>query len=526
MTDQAASGAERTGRIVVIAACAVAALALLLHVSPWLTAGLGDSHDGYNAATWGLGARGAVEDPIGNRLGGVHPDGQKYANHPPLLLWSLIPVTAIDDHSAFALRLVPLAASLAALALLALILLDSGVGSIAAAAGVLLAASSAMFLTFGAMVDTPVFGFPFALAAVWAAQRAWQGRPPPPWVCAVIGFLAALAGWQAFLTLAIAAAVAMLRRERSSRVAALQLAAGGFVGLLIVLGWVWWVLGSLSGLMDAGVYRMEFDTTMWLRQQRAYVAEMYGTMLMVVVLLGGIASIVAWRLHATPPEVADEPAQSAPQRDDDHDRDDQPADTTTGSAWDSPGPLFMFSVLALATVAYSFLFRFGSFAHIYWNYYGIALVGVAGAASFDTGDRLTRRFSPVARTMVVVLGVTTLFTVVGLGMARRSIADAGTQTGLDVVPLVERLPTATHPDQKVVTTVGGDPAKPWIVWATRGHSEPVDFDRVADLPQREPVLVTLPFVPDPSTWTETSAHANGPFALLPAGELARLLGGG
>ena len=65
-----------------------------------------------------------------------------------------------------------------------------------------------MLLTYGAMVDTPVFGFPFALAALWVAQRSWQARPPAPWVAVLFG--AVLFGERLGRVKAVAVSLAVL----------------------------------------------------------------------------------------------------------------------------------------------------------------------------------------------------------------------------------------------------------------------------------------------------------------------------
>lgn len=192
---------------------------LLFHVSPWLTDGLGDSHDGYNAAIWGLGARGAVEDPVGNRLGGIHPDGMSYANHPPLLVWTLTPIVAIRDDWPLGLRLVPLLGSLTAIGILAGVPRQrgwhDGPGRGSTPRGII--GDAAHLRGDG---GHPRLRLPFfALAALWVAQRSWQARPPPPWLAMLCGALAALAGWQALLTVVVAAAVAGVRRSPRADVA-------------------------------------------------------------------------------------------------------------------------------------------------------------------------------------------------------------------------------------------------------------------------------------------------------------------
>jgi len=62
------------------------AVVFLLNASPWLGSGFGESHDGRNAAVWGLASRALREDPIKNHLGGDLGPGYRYADHPPLII--------------------------------------------------------------------------------------------------------------------------------------------------------------------------------------------------------------------------------------------------------------------------------------------------------------------------------------------------------------------------------------------------------------------------------------------------------
>lgn len=497
----------------------IAIAALLFHVSPWLSAGLGDSHDGYNAATWGLGARGAVEDPIGNRLGGIQPDGFRYANHPPLLVWTLIPVTAVADDSPLALRLVPLAASVAAIVVLALLLLDAGLSEWAAAAGVLLAGTSAMFLTYGAMVDTPVFGLPFALGAVWAAQRAWQGRPPPIWAGALLGCLAALAGWQAFVAAVVAGMVALaasIRSSPGSRRAVAAILAGSAAGLAIDIGWTWWVLGGLSELANQGVSRAEIPTSLWFNQQVEFAKELFGVPLLILVIGGLLATAVAsWRSTRRSTALDDADAQP--------NADGQSAPGAAGSVWATGAPLF--ATLVVTVVSYAAMFKQAAWVHSYWNFYGVAVAGVASAMLIDGMRRATQSFSPVTRTAVMSAMAAIVVLVAATSIGSRSLSDLQIQRGLDVTPLVAALPRASDPTDVVAATVGGDQIKPWLRWTTHGQNKPVELDEGAALNSDTPVLVTLPTAIGPSSKRPTSMMTRGRFALVPAGELSELIGG-
>lgn len=504
----ARSWAARNG--VVAGAILAVLIGLIVHVSPWLAAGLGDSHDGYNAAMWGLGARGAVEDPIGNRLGGIHPDGFEYANHPPLLVWSLIPVTAVADGSALGLRLVPLLASIAAIGMLAALLIDAAFSRFATAGGILLAGSTAMFLSFGAMVDTPVLGLPFALGAIWVGQRSWQGRPPPTWLAVAAAALAAIAGWQAFLAAALAAVFAAVigRKSQVERRAAGALACGAAGGLAVDLVWTWWVYGGLTELLDQGISRSEMDTGSWFSQQVENATNLFGPFTIAILLGGAIILIVRPQL------VSD--ATNSDKTEDDH---GQLADGSGANR--SARPLFL--LMTLVVIGYALLFRHGAWAHSYWNYYGIALIGVATAVLLQVADRSTRSFSPVARMLVLALVTASTIVVAVVSWGTRSLADFGIRTGLEVVPLIEELPAVRDPRSIGVATLGGDPVKPWLRWTTGGQSLAVERSEVAELDPDQLVLVTLPLAAPRSTWAGTSATSNGHYALIPAGELEKIL---
>ena len=506
---------RRSGHLAIAASAAFVFGALLVHLSPWLAAGLGYSHDGNNAAVWGLGARGAVEDPIGNRLGGVQPDGTEYANHPPLLLWSLIPSTAIAEDSALGLRLVPLAASVATIALAALVLLDAGVSRWATSAGIILAGTTAMYLTYAALVDTPVFGLPFALASLWVAQRAWQGRPPATAAAIAIGALAALAGWQALLIAVLAGACATLAPTRSIhkvRVAVFGLLGGAAVGLTIDLLWTSWVDGGLSALLDQGASRTRLPTSMWFDQQVSYAVELYGIPLLVFVVGGIAASLLQSGDRGTdisariPSDSPVEPMQllSAPPR----------------RGWESTRPAIFVMIVGLA--GYSALFKHGAWVHSYWNFYGVALVAMTAATLLDAVARAVQQFSPITRTITIGGLVAIVAVIATTGAGSRSLSDLRIRQGLEVVPLVNTLPTATSPDKVVVNTIGGNASKPWLKWTTHGQFRDLSLDQISTLAPTELTLVTFPTAP--RSLKPASGKLNGHFALVDGSSL-RLLSG-
>lgn len=491
------------GTIAIGLAVIVASIGLIVHVSPWLSAGLGDSHDGFNAGMWGLGARGGVADPIGNRLGGVHLDGSSYAHHPPLLVWSLLPVIAANDDWPLGLRLVPLAATIAALVALAAILFDAGLGKVPTAGGVLLAGSSGMLLTYGAMVDTPVFGFPFALAALWVAQRSWQGRPPRTTVVLACGVAAAVAGWQALLVAAVAGLVALCRPLRQSRHGGLTLLAGTATGLFVDIAWTIWVKGDLADLVDSGVGRTRVGWGLWAQAQLDYVADLYGPVLTLVSVVGGLIALTAVA-HRVPAPTGVEATETL----------------TRPDRWHATQPLM--AVLVAGVFGYAVLFRHGAYAHDYWNYYGIAIVAVAVAAMLDFIGRVSALLSPSGRKLVLAASIGFVALTAGLGWLHRTEADANLQHGLNVNALTDKIPTAAHPGDVVVATIGGDPGKPWLWWTTRGRSTAIELTELGELDPDELVLVTFSYYPPESMWIDTSAISRENYTLIRAGDLQAL----
>lgn len=479
------------GRLAVSVALVVVAMVLLVHVNPWLGAGLGDSHDGYNAAVWSFGARGGADDPIGSRLGGISVDGTPYAHHPPLLVWTLIPVTALAGDSAFALRLIPLVASLVAVAILAALLRDSGLGRRAVVGGVLLAGTSPMLLTYGALVDTPVFGLPFALGAVWAAQRAWQRRPPPAPVAVLVGVGAALAGWQALLAAAIAAAVGAVRVGAGRRGAMLPLARGLAAGVAVDLLWIWWVMGGLADLLEVGGTRTQMNTAHWLEHQAEFAWDLFGPLLLAAIVAGCAVALLArsGERRTLLPESA----------------------------------TLLLGVWGAVVVGYAVLFRHGSYIHSYWNFYGVALVGIATAVILHSLDEPLARLRAPYRRVAKAASLAGVFLVAAFGVAYRSTADHEIQLGLEVLPLLDNLPATVDHDEVLVATIGGDPSKPWLRWATGGTNEQVEVDDLERLDPDRLVLAKQGHVRPPVFWAGTSARTNGHYVLIPAGELAALL---
>lgn len=472
------------------------ALTLVVHVSPWVTKGFGFSHDGYNGAMWALGARGAVEDPIGNRLGGIQPSGHPYANHPPLLVWTTAVTGGITGERPIALRAPALLASMAALAVMAALLRDAGYGAAATAGGLALAGTSAMFLTYGAMLDTPVLSLPFGLAALWAAQRCWQGRPPPRPVLIAAGLLAALAGWQSLLAAAMATALVLVAPTRPGRRAGRALGAGALAGLALTLTWVAWARGTLLGLGTQAAHRTRIGTAEWFDRQIAHTGDLYGPVLLGVAAAGTLCALIGAGAG------------------------DRAGDDRRRRGWRGPRPLA--GVVAAVVVAYTVALREASATHDYWTYWGVALLAVAATALLHTIAHGIRRLPRPAAVTVRALAAAAVVTLAAAGAAHRSDADHYIREGLDAVPVLAAAPRAPRPDQPSLVMRYQPIETPWADFATHGRNRTATPAELALLPPDQ--LVFLVAVGEPSPEVRAAAIASqGRYVLMRAGDYQRLV---
>ncbi|QYG95235.1 hypothetical protein HC251_24255 [Iamia sp. SCSIO 61187] len=504
---EATATRSRRGLVALVATVAVVAVAFLVAVAPWATDDFGYSLDGFNGAAWGLGARALADDPLDSRLGGVRPEGDRYANHPPLTVWSAAIGSAVSGDEPAAVRAPALLAGLLALAVLALLLHDAGLRPAATAAGVALAGTSGMFLTYGAMLDTPVVSLPFGLLALAAAQRVWQRRPPPTPALVAIGAVAALAGWQSALAAGLGGATCLLAAPGegpSPRRGAVALGAGIAAGAAVTLGWAAWVHGGLRPLIDqagfrSGVRRSDAAAG-WLDRLGRHLDDLYGP----APVLAAIAVAVALGLVAGPGRA-------------------------DGTRWWRPAGLRpVLAVLVVTVVGYTLLFRNGAAVHDYWTYWGVALVGAGAAAVVQVLTADDR--SPLARLpdgiRTGVVGVVVVALAVA-GYGRQSGAETRIREGLDVIPVLEQVDRPDRPTQVVVAVRGSSGELPWVHHIVHGRA--VTADDVASLrrlPPDLPVLVILRGPPSPALRAlATDVDEDGRFLLVPAGDLLRHLGG-
>ncbi len=256
----------------------------------------GDSHDGRNGAVWSNGSRALREDgPVASRLGAVRADGSTYANHPPLLVWTLAGAeTAAGDEPATDRGWV-LLATLAAIGLLHLAAVELGIRPLASTVGLCVAFATPMALAYGAMVDTPMFSLPFAAAVLLVWARCRGDRPPTLPLTAGVGLLAALSGWEAAaLALVVAAClVGEGHRDPARRRAGAVLAAGAVAGTAVAFGWGAWAYGSGGillqqlGRRSSDAYGASPSAAFW--NQLVWVGQLFGPALLGVAMAAAAA---------------------------------------------------------------------------------------------------------------------------------------------------------------------------------------------------------------------------------------------
>jgi hypothetical protein len=238
---------------------ALIALILVVGQGARMASPPGMSHDGQNLGVFALGSRGLRTDgPIESHLGADLSDGMgTYANHPPLIYWSIAASESLLGERPWATRLPTILAALAVIPLLYSVIRRGGISPVAAAVGVAVAASNPLFAMYGWIPDTPMLALPFALGTVLAWQRHREqpdGRRLA--VLMAVAALTCLAGWQGFvLCAAVLVAAAVDGRRTRSWTTPLALGAAIGVTVTLVLAWAWWSYGSLAPLTRSATQR-------------------------------------------------------------------------------------------------------------------------------------------------------------------------------------------------------------------------------------------------------------------------------
>ena len=100
-----------------------------------------------------------------------------YANHPPLIYWSIAATESVLGERPWATRLPTILAALATIPLLFSVIRRAGIMPLPAAAGVAVAVSNPLFSIYGWIPDTPMLALPLGLATLLAWQRSRDDRP-------------------------------------------------------------------------------------------------------------------------------------------------------------------------------------------------------------------------------------------------------------------------------------------------------------------------------------------------------------
>lgn len=461
----------------------VLGVAFLANASPWLGARFGETHDGRNAAVWGMSSRALRTDgPIASRLGAVAPD-QIYAHHPPGIIVSTAAAETIAGERPLVTRAPAWIGSLVLLGLLVVLLLDAGLSPLAAAVGVLVAGSSPMFLLYGGMLDTPVTALPYAVAVLILVQRAVQGRPPPTWTYGAAGAAVALSGWQSTTIAAMGGAwlaAAAWRRSELRRPAA-ALAAGAIAALAATAAWIHWVYGSFSAFTDNAEYR---STSATLSDS---IATQLGA-LRELVPVAGVVGLAGLALALTVPR------------------------------W---RPLAIVSLPPV--VAYALVFRGGADIHDYWNYAIIVSLAIGAAVLAQVaGDALGRRFGAVGAATPAALAL--------LGLLLAVTVPSGTQNGMEASlgtpELLDVAVSMAPPDGPPIAFFApGGADSPWITYESgrRGLALTTDAE-LQELGREQPDMPMLVVLhggdPEVTAQLEQAAVArDGIWAVVTAGDV-------
>lgn len=437
-----------------IALLLLAAVLFLGYGSRTINAPLGDAHDGRNAGVWASGSQALREEgPIDSRLGTDNPVSGVYANHPPLIAVETAVAELIGTPTPAATRAPAWLGSLLVIVLLAVLLHERGLASGAVGVGVLLAATTPMFLVYGTMLDTPMTSLPFGIGLLVLWERARRGAPVRPLLAGGLAALAVLAGWQALLLAFVLAGWALVRilRGTGRRESDIAFAAGAVGGALLLLGWFLWAFGgSVQPLLDQFLFRTGETqpvtlSTLFAAHRRALLA-----MLGVVGLLG-LGGLVVAAANAR----------------------------TRG----------LVAVSLAVTVPYSLVFRTGVVNHEYWGYWFLLPVAIGLAAG---ADRLLAYWRARGRPEVVPMAV-------AAAMATLSVLVAWQQppsgeslkiTGFRAADAVDAV--RLDPGQRTLWFAGavGEPAS-WLSRQTGRPAVPVLKAGYADLAATHPADLVL-----------------------------------
>jgi len=391
-----------------VAAVLLILVGCLFVASAWprIAAPFADSDDGINGAVWGYNSRSLRElGPLDSRMGGVRIDHTKYATHPPLIVVETALIERVVGEQPWSTRAPAWLGSLAAIVVMFLLIRALGLAPVWAAAATASAMTTSMLLVYGAMLDTMVISFPFALAVALVWYRQWTGAPEPgAWFVVALATLACLSGWQAtFLVGLCAASTAARFRSRPDALRrAIPFAAGVTLGVGLTLSWAYWVYGSFAVLNEKLLRRTGGTESVSLGDMVSFQVP-WLSQLLGVGFLAWIACAVSLRDRRFRPLAG----------------------------------------LALASVIlYAVLLKEGSGGHQYWNFWGLFPAAVGMAYVFDAVatalDTAGRRRLPWRVAAPVFLAVI----VVAVNMAQPNQAADLIERGYAAYHLVDSTPLA------------------------------------------------------------------------------------
>lgn len=490
--DGASDPRGRSQQVAVAVVVALLVALFLANAASWIASGFGESHDGRNAATWASGSRALRDEGVASsRFGGRSP-GLTYASHPPGIIAETTAAELVAGEHPLVTRAPAWIGSIAVAVLLALLLWELGLSAGAIAAGLSVALSSAMFLVYGTMLDTPMTALPFALAVVLVTQRLIDGRRVRLPVLGILALAVALSGWAAVAiaaTQAVRLALPSVRRRNGWK-PALTVAAGLAAGVATSLAWSLWAYGSFAVMRAKLTDKTNSDT---LTEALASQAEHLTDLLALGIVLGVIGFAIAWI--------------ALPDR-----------------RWRGA---FLSTLAAIA--GYALVLHGGAAMHDYWNYALIVPVAIAVAAGAEALLRRVpersweraQRWTIVAVVLVAVLSTTYV-----------SDAEAEQVNGRSAARLLAAAEDAAPPTGPVLAYLGTRGLEPaWIPYDTGRPGLPIRStgelrELVAEDPGFPMLVPWVRFSPEAQEQIREAAFAvEGPFAVAPAETVLEVRGG-
>jgi len=450
----AGEGGPARGRSHLIAWAALGIALAMFVVVNWDVLGsrFGDSHDGRNAAVWASGSRALREDGLlTSRLGGIGFDGERYANHPPLILFETATTETVLGEHPWSTRLPAALSTIGAALLTFLTCRRLAIGSGPAAIGTALAFTTPMALVYGAMLDTPVTSLLLGAAVAHLVARAsGSDRQIHPALVTTVAVLASLSGWEAALLCLVTAGLCALSGSSLRRMG-LWLALGALSGTAASLAWGSWVYDGPATLLDvlrfrtSGTEQVTFIGS--LSEQLDNAVSLFGP------LLAGFAGAV-WSCFRGSVQVR-----------------------------------LVSRALVVTTLLYPMIFFNGAYFHSYWNYWMILPIAlglaVLAARAWELGERTT--LSRAVR----IGGAVAVTAVLGLALLPRTLGYR-TETIDGAAPVDLATATAGAPDATTVDIGNLYGAESWIEYTARSdHREVATADEARELVAHRPDAVLV-----------------------------------